>query len=168
MYNAINTRYNIQDVGLSHPETRTCLNRLLSPSRHDTRRHRLQSLSRGTPSRPVADISSTLGAVRGNVIVEQSPADVMASFSVSTVTKHEVGATFVFGPWLFIANQNGDLCREDRDDVAPTSGHPARITPRRPSIEFESNTISGSYPTRRSTWRPKRSPTPTREDVAAD
>lgn len=25
MYNTINTRYTIQDVGLSHPETRTCL-----------------------------------------------------------------------------------------------------------------------------------------------
>ena len=72
----------------------------------------------------------------------------MASFSASIVTKHEEGATFVFGPWLFVADQNGDLRREDRDDAAPTSGHPARITPRRPSIEFESDTISGSYPTR--------------------
>src|SRR5579883_1874195 len=128
MYNAINTRYNIQDVGLSHSETRTCLNRLLSPSRHDTRRHRHQSLPRGTPSRPVADISSTLGAVRGDVIVEQSPVDVMASFSASIVTKHEEGATFVFGPWLFVADQNGDLRRESRDNTAPTAGHPARNT----------------------------------------
>ena len=50
----------------------------------------------------------------------------MASFSASIVTKHEEGATFVFGPWLFIANKNGDLCREDRDDVgSPRTDHAA-------------------------------------------
>nr|CAB3492390.1 unnamed protein product [Digitaria exilis] len=70
----------------------------------------------------------------------------MASFSASIVTKFEAGATFVFGSWLCIANQDGTLLRELRDEA---------ITPRGSRKTPNSDTILGSYPTRRSTWRPK-------------
>jgi hypothetical protein len=89
----------------------------------------------------------------------------MAFFSASIVTKHEEGATFVFGSWLFVADQAGDLRRELRNVTTPTTAPPTRITPRRSSNNSESDMISGLYPTRRSTWRPKRSSTPTREDM---
>lgn len=92
----------------------------------------------------------------------------MASFSASIVTKHEEGATFVVGSWLFTAGRNGDLHRELRSSTNPATPPPARIMPRLPSGKPESDMISASYPTRRSTWRPKRSPTPTREDTGGN
>ena len=45
----------------------------------------------------------------------------MASFGASIVTKHEEGATFVFGSWLFIADCNGDLRPQDDDAPILTS-----------------------------------------------
>ena len=67
MYNTINTRYTIQDVELSHPETRTCLNRLLSPSVLDTRRLSLQTSLSGHPlETQSAYFIDTFGAVRGD------------------------------------------------------------------------------------------------------
>nr|CAB3446762.1 unnamed protein product [Digitaria exilis] len=41
----------------------------------------------------------------------------MVSFSASIVTRFEAGATFIFGSWLCIANQDGTLLRELRDEA---------------------------------------------------
>nr|CAB3503784.1 unnamed protein product [Digitaria exilis] len=79
----------------------------------------------------------------------------MASFSASIATKFEAGASFVFGSWLCIANQEGELQHQLRDEVASPASSRVQTTPRGSRKIPNSDTISGSYPTRRSTWRPK-------------
>nr|CAB3504499.1 unnamed protein product [Digitaria exilis] len=106
------------------------------------------------------------GAVRGDstrrVFIKES----MASFSTSVNVKFEEGATFIFGSWLCTANQDGKLRHELRDvtialrrelcgETMASPPPPARVTVRRSSRVSDSNTIFGSYPTRRSTWRQK-------------
>ncbi|KAF8745039.1 hypothetical protein HU200_013449 [Digitaria exilis] len=56
-------------------------------------------------------------------------------YSASIVTKFEAGASFVFGSWLCIANQEGELQHQLRDEVAAPASPRAQTTP--------------------STWRPK-------------
>nr|CAB3476548.1 unnamed protein product [Digitaria exilis] len=96
----------------------------------------------------VSIIRRHFGAVRGDLLS-------MASFSASIVTKFEAGATFVFGSWLCTANQEGELQHQLRDVVAAPASPHAQTTPRGSRKTLNSDTISGSYPTRRSTWRPK-------------
>nr|CAB3504318.1 unnamed protein product [Digitaria exilis] len=79
----------------------------------------------------------------------------MASFSASIVTKFEAGASFVFGSWLCIANQEGELQHQLRDEVAAPASSRVQTTPRGSRKIPNSDTIPGSYPTRRSTWRPR-------------
>ncbi|KAF8781326.1 hypothetical protein HU200_000555 [Digitaria exilis] len=93
------------------------------------------------------------GAVRGILLVD-------ASVNV----KFEEGATFVFGSWLCIANHDGKLQRELRDEAVASAPPPAQITPRGSRKTPNFDTISGSYPTRRSTWRQKPSSTRTNDD----
>nr|CAB3469830.1 unnamed protein product [Digitaria exilis] len=52
----------------------------------------------------------------------------MASFSASIVTKFEAGATFVFGSWLCMANQEGELQHQLRDMIPARAGH-VNLTP---------------------------------------
>ncbi|KAF8666369.1 hypothetical protein HU200_053472 [Digitaria exilis] len=76
-------------------------------------------------------------------------------YSASIVTKFEAGASFVFGSWLCIANQEGELQHQLRDEVAAPAPPRAQVTPQGSRKIANSDTISGSYPTRRSTWRLK-------------
>nr|CAB3502307.1 unnamed protein product [Digitaria exilis] len=69
----------------------------------------------------------------------------MASFSACINVKFDEGTTFIFGSWICTANQDGKL------HPPP----PAQVTPRGSRKTPNSDTIFGSYPTRRSTWCPK-------------
>ncbi|KAF8725758.1 hypothetical protein HU200_020310 [Digitaria exilis] len=99
------------------------------------------------------------GAVRGDLLVD-----------ASIVTKFEAGASFIFGSWLCIANQEGELQHHLRDEAAAPALPRVQTAPQRSRKTPNSDTISGSYPTRRSTWHPKQiqsradhdNPTPTK------
>ena len=85
----------------------------------------------------------------------------MASFCASITIKFDEGATFVFGSWLCIADWDDVLHRYFADDLMPkttppiapalVAPTPARILPRTVSKKNNSETISRSYPTQRST-----------------
>nr|CAB3498769.1 unnamed protein product [Digitaria exilis] len=65
----------------------------------------------------------------------------MASFSASIVTKFEAGASFVFGSWLCIANQEGELQHQLRDVVAALASPRAQTTPQGSRKTLNSDTI---------------------------
>nr|CAB3466544.1 unnamed protein product [Digitaria exilis] len=115
-----------------------------------------QTLLSGHPlENPVSINRRHFGAVRGDTLVEFSSKESMATFSASIVTKFEAGASFIFGSWLCTANQEGELQRQLRDEAVASTPPHAQIAPRGFRKTPDSDTISGSYPTRRSTWRPK-------------
>ncbi|KAF8756316.1 hypothetical protein HU200_011103 [Digitaria exilis] len=104
-----------------------------------------QTLLSGHPlENPVSINRRHFGAVRGDTLVD-----------ASIVTKFEAGASFIFGSWLCTANQEGELQRQLRDEAVASTPPHAQIAPRGFRKTPDSDTISGSYPTRRSTWRPK-------------
>nr|CAB3499174.1 unnamed protein product [Digitaria exilis] len=124
---------------------------------------------------PILDdfsLNPSLGAPpREPIFIKES----MASFSASVNVKFEEGATFIFGSWLCTANQDGKLRHELRDvtialrrelcgETMASPPPPVRVTVRRSSRVSDSNTIFGSYPTRRSTSRQKPSSTRTNDD----
>ena len=85
----------------------------------------------------------------------------MASFCASITIKFVEGATFVFGSWVSITDWDNVLHRYSVVDLmpettpptapAPVAPAPTRILPRTVSRKNNSDTISGSYSTQRST-----------------
>jgi len=104
------------------------------------------------------------------LLAENPPLISMASLRASVVTKFDEGASFIFGYWVFIADRNGVLhrCMDDPTPEttspaipapSPVATAPAQISLCPISKKHDSDTVPGSYPTQRSTWRPKRNST---------
>nr|CAB3503418.1 unnamed protein product [Digitaria exilis] len=103
--------------------------------------------ARTLPHNPVSINRRHFGAVRGDVS--------RRVVNASIVTKFEAGTSFIFGSWLCTANQEGELQHHLRGEAVAPASPRVQTTPQGSRKSLNSDTIPGSYPTRRSTWRPK-------------
>ena len=97
------------------------------------------------------------------LLTENPLLTLMASFCASVITKFDEGTTFIFRSWVCVADWDGALYHSSTDCMMPemtpsaspvpmpVAPSPARISSRPISKKHDSDTVSGSYLTRRST-----------------
>lgn len=98
------------------------------------------------------------------LIVKTPLLDSMVSLCASIMLKFDEGNTFIFGSWTCIANWDGVLNRHLIGDIEPDPISVVWSTLRLAAKRCVPDMITASYPTRRSTWRPKKISTPTGEE----